>query len=136
MNTLKMYTAFTCSCFVCSSEDTSQEREACRLEADLLQTRMEELRFKEGERDKDETRTITTLGSDEDPLPTILKLIEVYENAGFPTLALAMLYGQASSCYFWRGHSGRERECKTKQREVATWCIGKKAAERIIKDVE
>lgn len=79
---------------------------------------------------------MATPGSDGDPLPTLLKLIEVYKNAGFPTLALATLYGEASSCYFWRGDSGRERECKAKQGEVATWCIGKEASERIIKDVE
>ncbi|KAK3175852.1 hypothetical protein OEA41_007174 [Lepraria neglecta] len=127
IDTLNNIYGFTCSCF---------EREVRRLEADRLHTRMEELGFKEGRRDKDKARTMATPGSDEDPLPTILKLIEVCKNAGFPTLALATLHGQASSCYFWRGDSGRERECKAKQREVATWCIGKEASERIIKDVE
>ena len=71
MDTMANVYGFTCSCFLCSNEDVSQEREARRLEVDRLHTRIEELGSKEGKRDKDQAWTMATPGSDGDPLPTI-----------------------------------------------------------------
>lgn len=132
--TLQNVYGFTCSCPICSSEALSQKREERRVAADRLHTRLEALGFEDGRRDKNWIKAPP--GSENDPLPTILRLIEVYEHAGFPTLALAKLYGQASSCYFWRGQSHEERRYKAKQHAVTTCCIGREAAERTIKVVE
>ena len=134
----KIY-GFKCACSICSSPDALQKWETLRLKAAHLHTEMVALGY--GEEPDEQGRewkawVLATPGSDEDPLPTILKAIDVQEEAGFLSLYIAALYGEASACCRLRGNVNDARLYKKIQRETVTWCVGEEDARRIVKDNE